>query len=116
MLEHASKLSSLIEAAAQKGSAVPFHSYAYWFSFDVMGMFAFSQSFNMLIDEKWHYAVSNLRRAMSILGPLSPVPWLGQIGFVFLRDYWVIKDWHTMTGWCKDRLRDRIRVSTQHNP
>lgn len=112
MAEHANKLDSLIGAAAEEGKAVPFSSYAYWFSFDVMGMFALSQSFNMLHDKQWHYAVTNLRRAMSILGPLSPVPWLGQIGFKFLEGYWVVKDWHSMTGWCRDRMQDRIRVST----
>ena len=111
MVEHAKKLVDLIEKASLAGNDVPFHSYAYWFSFDVMGMFALSHSFNMIDDEQWHYAVTNLRRAMAILGPLSPVPWLAQIGFVFLKGYWVVKDWHSMTEWCRERMQERIKVS-----
>jgi hypothetical protein len=114
MIEHAAKLEGLIRLAAHDGKPVPFSSYAYWFSFDIMGMFALSQSFNMLYDKQWHYAVSNLRQAMSILGPLSPVPWLGQIGFKYLKGYWVVKYWHSMTGWCRDRMQDRLRVSRIH--
>lgn len=82
----------------------------YWFSFDVMGTFALSKSFDMLDNEQWHYAVRNLRRAMSILGPLSSVPWLAQIGFKFLKRYWLVRDWHSMTGWCRDRMRECITV------
>ncbi|KAF7539705.1 hypothetical protein G7054_g1956 [Neopestalotiopsis clavispora] len=108
MIGAAEKLQSLIDAAAKKDEAVNFSSLAYWFSFDVMGMFALSESFDMLNTQKWHYAVDNLRRAMSILGPLSPVPWLAQIGFKYLHGYWKIAEWHTMIDWCRDRMKERI--------
>jgi tryprostatin B 6-hydroxylase len=110
MAEHAQKLEKLIRNSAEAEKPVSFSSLAYWFSFDVMGMFALSESFDMIHDEQWHYAVTNLRRAMSILGPLSPVPWLAQIGFRFLKGYWVVKDWHSMTGWCRERMQRRIQV------
>ena len=75
-----------------------------------MGDFAFARSFDMLRDEKWHHVVIMLRRAMSLLGPLSPVPWLAQIGFSLIPGYWVVKDWYSMMDWCKNRMTDRIAV------
>ncbi|PHH64775.1 hypothetical protein CDD81_4037 [Ophiocordyceps australis] len=113
MVEHATKLESLISEAARETKPVHFGSLAYWFSFDVMGMFALAKSFNMLHDEQWHYAIVNLRRAMAILGPLSAVPWLAQIGFKFLKGYWVVKDWHSMTGWCRERMQERIKMDEE---
>lgn len=76
-----------------------------------MGDFAFARSFDMLRDQKWHHAVLMLRRAMSLLGPLSPVPWLAQIGFSVIPNNWVVKDWYSMMGWCKQRMADRIDVN-----
>jgi len=115
MIKHADKLEGLIQTATKEGTTVSFSSYAYWFSFDVMGMFVLSQSFNMLEGEEWHYAITNLKKAMALLGPLSPVPWLAQIGFAFLDGYWLVKDWHTMIGWCRDRMQDRVKVSKVAN-
>lgn len=76
-----------------------------------MGDFAFARSFDMLRDEQWHHVVIMLRRAMSLLGPLSPVPWLAQIGFNFLPGLWVVKDWNSMISWCRTRMTDRINVN-----
>lgn len=75
-----------------------------------MGEFAFGKSFNMLEDEKWHFAVIMLRRAMRLLGPLSPVPWLAQIGIMNFPWLWVIRDWLSMLDWCRDRMRERMQV------
>ncbi|KAK2735826.1 hypothetical protein FQN57_001103 [Myotisia sp. PD_48] len=98
------KLEGIISEGAEKGESINFSTYSYFFSFDVMGLFVFSRSFDMLTAEKWHSSITTLRRAMKILGPLSPVPWLAQIGLRWLRGYWVIKDWHAMVKWCEDRM------------
>ncbi|OJK01623.1 hypothetical protein ASPACDRAFT_26755 [Aspergillus aculeatus ATCC 16872] len=102
---------SLVAVAAAEERPVPFSTYAYWFSFDAMGLFALSRSFNMLRNEEWHYSILMMRRAMKLLGPLTPVPWLAQLGFSLLRNYWVVKDWHTMIAWCRQRMQERTRVS-----
>lgn len=64
----------------------------------------------MLQNEKWHEAVMLLRRAMTLLGPLSPVPWLAQIGFSLIPGLWVVRDWNAMMAWCKERMKERIAV------
>ncbi|KAJ5735358.1 uncharacterized protein N7483_000483 [Penicillium malachiteum] len=56
----------------------------------------------------WHYAIRDMRRAMRILGPLSPVPWLARIGFWALHGYWVIKDWHTMISFCAEQMKEKF--------
>lgn len=110
VVEYAEQLERHIAVAASTGEPVNVSSWFYWFSFDVMGEFAFARSFEMLQNEKWHEAVLLLRRAMTLLGPLSPVPWLAQIGFSLIPGLWVVRDWYTMMAWCKERMRERIAV------
>jgi hypothetical protein len=75
-----------------------------------MGEFAFAKSFRMLQDEQWHIAVIMLRKAMRLLGPLSPLPWLAQIGFYIMPWMYVVRDWLAMLVWCPDRMTERIKV------
>lgn len=108
--QYAARLESIIGSLAAKNQEVEATEWFYWFSFDVMGEFAFARSFNMLEDEKWHHVVLLLRRAMALLGPLSPVPWLAQIGFHLIPNLWVVRDWYDMMNWCKIRMGERIAV------
>ena len=110
ILKLSSKLDNILERAAMGNEVVSVSDLMYWFSFDIMGFFALSRSFNMLDREEWHYSIKTLRRAMRLLGPMSPVPWLAQIGFKFLHGYWVIKDWEEMVEWCRCRMHERIQV------
>ena len=96
--------------AATVGQPINMSQWFYFFTFDVMGDFAFAKSFNMLQDEKWHYAVLMLRRALTLLGPLSPVPWLIQLAFS-IPIIPVVRDWWTMITFCADCMTERIKVS-----
>ena len=108
--EYAKLLAVRIEELAQKGEPVNVSDWFYWFTFDVMGEFAFARSFDMLRNEKWHFAVQLLRKAMSLLGPFSAVPWLAQIAFYITPWVTIVRDWQSMMQWCKDRMSDRIKV------
>ncbi|KAI9669660.1 MAG: hypothetical protein M1831_007356 [Alyxoria varia] len=108
IVAHAHKMDSLISQAADAHSVVDFSSYAYWLSFDVMGVFALSESFDMLHNEQWHHVIKMMRGAMGLMGPVSPVPWVAQIGFKYLRNRWLVKDWFGMIGWCRDRMNERV--------
>lgn len=85
--------------------------YICWLSFDRMGEFVLGKSFNMLNSQSWHHIVLLLRKAMSILGPLSPVPWLVQIAFKLMPRVWLLNDWFTMVFWCENELK-QVQVST----
>lgn len=91
---HAKDMDAIIASA--KGRPVPISTYIYWFSFDIMGLVAFFRSFDMIHSEHWHYGIRNLRKAITLLGPFTCVPWAAQIGFWLLKGYWVVRDWHTM--------------------
>ncbi len=108
--EYAEKLENRIADLAAKNQPVNVSSWFYWFTFDVMGEFAFARSFGMLQNEEWHFAVIMLRKAMRLLGPLSPVPWLAQIGFNIVPWLWVVRDWLAMLDWCRERMSERIKV------
>lgn len=111
MMKHGDVLERGISDLVQKGQPVNVSAWFYWFTFDVMGEFAFAKSFGMLESERWHIAVVMLRKAMRLLGPFSPVPWLAQIAFSMIPWFWVIRDWFAMLAWCRDRMKERIQVS-----
>lgn len=62
----------------------------------MMGDFVFNESFNLLEDQKWYSIIILLQRALSSLGPFSPVPWAVQLGLRLLPRVGVIKDWPGM--------------------
>ncbi|KAK0672541.1 putative cytochrome P450 E-class, group I [Cercophora samala] len=106
---HAEILADRIESLSRQGKAVDVSDWFYFFTFDVMGEFAFGQGFEMLQSQKWHWAVRLLRRAMGLLGPFSAVPWLAQVAFYVLPWMWVVRDWLGMMEWCKERMGERIQ-------
>ncbi|KAK4200392.1 putative cytochrome P450 E-class, group I [Triangularia verruculosa] len=105
---HAEILAQRIETLSREGNPVNVSDWFYFFTFDVMGEFAFGQGFEMLHSQKWHWAVRLLRRAMSLLGPFSAVPWLAQIAFYITPWMWIVRDWLGMMEWCKLRMGERI--------
>lgn len=108
--DHAEKLAKVIGAGADQGKPVPFSSLMFWYSFDVMGMFALGKSFNMVVDGQWHDAITKFRRGMEMVGRFSAVPWLARIGTTYMKHWGVAKDWHTWTAWCRDQMQDRVEV------
>ncbi|EAW15346.1 cytochrome P450 [Aspergillus clavatus NRRL 1] len=82
----------------------------YWLGFDRMGDFIFSRTFDMLSRQAWHHIILLLQRALSILGPLSPVPWLIHIAFKLFPRVWVLRDWFNMMTWCEAQMRKRMQV------
>ncbi|KAL8891148.1 MAG: hypothetical protein Q9192_005778, partial [Flavoplaca navasiana] len=103
---YAHQLEQIIEKSCREPINVNKHFY--WFSFDVMGQFAFSKSFNMLKTQSWHHVVQMLRAGLEVVGPLSPVPWLVRIGFD-LPVSSVVRDFQKMERWCAERMDERIK-------
>ncbi|KAJ4294979.1 hypothetical protein N0V90_006987 [Kalmusia sp. IMI 367209] len=95
--------------ASTAGQPIDMTQWFYFLAFDVMGDFAFATSFDMLKSKKWHYAVVLLRRALSLLGPISSVPWLAQLAFSF-PVIPIIRDWNKMIAWCAQRMSEQIHV------
>ena len=112
VVQYAESLESRIAKLADAGEPINVCDWFYWFTFDVMGEFAFGKSFDMLTTKQWHIAVVMLRKAMRLLGPLSPVPWLAQIGFNTAPWLWVVRDWLAMLAWCRERMTERLQVWT----
>ena len=64
----------------------------------------------MLPKADWHISVVMLRKAMRLLGPLSSVPWVAQIGFDFIPWVWVVQHWFAMFVCCRERMSERLKV------
>ncbi|KAI1420437.1 cytochrome P450 [Xylaria sp. FL1777] len=79
-----------------------------WFAFDVMGEFAFSRSFHMLQDRKWHSKIRLLVDGMNAGNSLGLVPWLAQLGKSIRPRMSLVKDWDSMLKWCKECMDERL--------
>ncbi|KAI1394910.1 cytochrome P450 [Hypoxylon fuscum] len=112
IIDHVKTLTARISQLSREQEAIVITDWFYWFAFDVIGDVAFSKSFNMLRDQQWHFAVKMLRRAMTLLGPFSPVPWLAQIAFHFIPWMYLIRDWFKMTRWCKRQMDERVKAQS----
>lgn len=106
---YAAQLQQAIASEVEKGHEININQYFHWFSFDVMGQFAFSKSFGMLRNQHWHYSIGMLRAGRALLGPFTPVPWLVRISFdiPILR---IVRDFQAMLAWCTMRMDERIEV------
>ncbi|RYP50369.1 hypothetical protein DL769_010958 [Monosporascus sp. CRB-8-3] len=108
VLKHIEVVDECIEAEAKAEEVSHMKDLLYWFAFDAMGDFVLSKPFGMLKSKNWHYIVTRLRRASSLLGPLGPAPWLVQIGLKLGPSVSVIRDWRKTAEWCRREVRDRI--------
>jgi len=104
------KVEGYIEKAASSDQPVDVTSLCYWFAFDVMGEFAFAESFGMLDNQHYHHVILMLRRALNLLGPFSPVLWLARIGFALFPYVWRMADWNNMMAYCQEKMNQRIKV------
>ncbi|KAL9134417.1 MAG: hypothetical protein Q9175_004399 [Cornicularia normoerica] len=86
------------------------NEYFCWFSFDVMGQFAYSKSFNNLRDRKLHEALRMIRVGMGLTGPFTPVPWLIRIAFENPIAT-MARDLHKLLRWCSEQMDERIEIS-----
>ena len=78
-----------------------------YFSFDVMGDFAFGNSFDMMRNGKNHFAVDLLRQGMAVIGPFTPVPWLFIIGKSLPG---LASRWKRMLAWTTAQMKSRMEV------
>jgi hypothetical protein len=93
--------------AATQGACINCNDLFHFYSFDVLGDLAFGRSFDMLLDQKYHHAVTMMQIFMSFLGPFTPVPWLSHIGFGLP---WVTGGWTQFLDYCKSQMAQRISV------
>ncbi|PNP46211.1 hypothetical protein TGAMA5MH_02246 [Trichoderma gamsii] len=108
ILKYVDKLDQCIEADAKSGKITDMRNLLLWFGFDIMGEFVFSKSFGMLETQKWHHIIVRLQRALSLLGPMTPLPWLVHIAFDLAPRVSVLKDWFDIIAWCQSQMKDRL--------
>lgn len=106
------ELDNCIQADIRAGRISEVSDFFHWLAFDRMGKFVLGKSFNMLTHQHWHHVILRLQKALSLLGPLSPVPWLVQIAFRLMPPVWLLKDWVAMVVWCESQLKQiQVRIS-----
>ncbi|KAJ5899378.1 hypothetical protein N7495_004122 [Penicillium taxi] len=103
-----SQLENCIDTNISVGRVTEANDIFYWLGFDRMGDFVFSRTFNMLSQQQSHHIVLLLQRALSLLGPLSPIPWFIHIAFKLCPRVWILRDWYQMVAWCESQMLDRL--------
>ncbi|KAL2870706.1 cytochrome P450 [Aspergillus lucknowensis] len=102
------QLDDCIRANIAAGQVSEVSDLTFWLTFDRMGEFVLGKSFDMLKNQRWHDIILLLQKAMSLLGPLSPTPWVVQIAFKLMPRVGVLSDWFTMVGWCENQIPDEM--------
>ncbi|KAJ5716006.1 cytochrome P450 [Penicillium malachiteum] len=105
------QLEECIQADISAGRVSETSDLFYWLGFDRMGDLIFGEAFGMLSEKKWHYIIVLLQKALSILGPMSPVPWMVQIAFHLLPRILILGDWFRMRAWCEAQMIKRMGIS-----
>lgn len=95
-------------AKARDGTVVNATEFFLWFTFDIMGDFTFSKSFDMLKRQQWHLVVMKTYNARRLLGPLTATPWLLHIGVKLLPCVFWVKDWYDSVDWCEEQMLERL--------
>ncbi|KAH7326308.1 cytochrome P450 [Stachybotrys elegans] len=108
MLKHLDGLCLALDSDIAAKKPTQMRDVFYWLGFDFMGDFVFSRSFDMLGTRKWDYMVIRLQRAMSLLGPVSPAPWLIQLAFRVAPRVYQIGDWFGMAAWTHQQVAHRL--------
>lgn len=94
---------------SQNSRPVDINKLMYWFAFDSMGDFAFSEDFGMMKNKAWHQNIVMLRSALALLGPLSPAIWIPRLGFAFIPGLWRVRDWFQMLAFCDKCMERRMK-------
>jgi len=91
MVKYLNQLDDCIEENAVAGRLTNIKDLLFGFCTDCMGDFVFNQPLGLLRNQKKKHIVKELNRALSLLGPLSPTPWLLHIAFKLLPRVGVMK-------------------------
>ncbi|KAL6719954.1 hypothetical protein ACLMJK_001875 [Lecanora helva] len=81
-----------------------------YFSFDVMGDFAFGKSFDMLKSGKTHFAIEWLESSMLLLGACSPLAWAIPVGAITPI---LGSTFRKFIAWCSEQAEIRRKTKTQ---
>ena len=107
-----SKVDTLVDLIIEHSSEpILINDFMYWFSFDSMGDFAFSQDFEMMKKKQWHQTLWMFRYALALLGPFSPAIWVPRVAFAVFPGLWWAKWWFQMLEFCDKCMENRMKVS-----
>ncbi|KAH8595452.1 cytochrome P450 [Bisporella sp. PMI_857] len=110
MVKHLYQLDHCIEEDALIGRLTNIKDLLFWFCTDCMGDFVFNQPLGLLKNQKKRHILKELNRALSLLGPLSPTPWLLHIAFKLFPGVSVVKVWFDVMEWSVKQMEKRLEI------
>ncbi|KAI1207910.1 putative benzoate 4-monooxygenase cytochrome P450 [Annulohypoxylon truncatum] len=91
-------------------SIIDTNAIIYRFAYDVMRDLAFAKTSNDT-DQEWQTSVNTIHTGLSILGPLSPAPWIALLFFSFT-NLQLVSDWNNMMAYCREKMAERLALVT----
>lgn len=79
-----------------------------WFAFDSMGEFMLNTDFDMMKSCTWHPAITQQRRALALLTPMTDAIWPMRLILAFFP--FLARDWNQMVAFCDDAMQKRLEV------
>ncbi|OQE89490.1 hypothetical protein PENNAL_c0014G05119 [Penicillium nalgiovense] len=107
VVEKVRTLTNLVDL--EQSRPVLINDLMYFFAFDSMGDFAFSEDFGMMKNKRWHSSIAVLRSALTLLGPFSPAIWIPRLGFAFIPSLWKVRHWFHMLEFCDQCMARRMK-------
>ncbi|EED14653.1 cytochrome P450, putative [Talaromyces stipitatus ATCC 10500] len=74
----------------------------YWFAFDSMGDFAFSEDIGMMRNKAWQKNI------------FVPAIWIARLGFAFIPGLWRVRDWFQMLAFCDQCMEQRMKKEVEN--
>ncbi|PLB50874.1 cytochrome P450 [Aspergillus steynii IBT 23096] len=104
------KVQTLVELIKERATGpILINEVMYWFAFDSMGDFAFSEDFGMMKNNEWHRVIFTFRAALALLGPFSPAIWIPRLAFAFIPGLWWARWWFQMLEFCDKCMERRMK-------
>ncbi|POS69433.1 cytochrome P450 [Diaporthe helianthi] len=104
---HAGNVETSLRKA--KTTIIDMNSIIYRFGYSVMSDLAFGKEADEM-DTEWQRAFRTMHMGLSLLGPLSPAPWIALLFFSFTWIPWV-RDWNAMMKYCSSKMQERVAMS-----
>lgn len=106
ILDHANLVDGFV--SGRLGEAINASALFEYYGFDVMGDVGYNKSFGMLRDQKSHYAIDTFKGGITVLGTMTPVPWLIHVVFSLPL---ITRGWDIYNSWADQELQNRLQVS-----
>ncbi|KAL8833665.1 MAG: hypothetical protein Q9170_004151 [Blastenia crenularia] len=111
ILQHAQQLERAVEQRA--GQPLDVSVWMQYFAFDIMGEVGFGESFHQTATGRSHFETEFLRKGMTMLAWVTPMPWLYHLGLAIPPVPGFTKDWLALLAWSVNQAKKKLQTHSK---